>query len=162
MKVFKNCLALSLIVTFVGVSACATSEEATKPDAEPTEPAPEPEEEPAAEPAPEPEEEPAPEPKKMMMVEGHVTITDDHLEIDDVIKFETGSAKLAKESSELLDDIVKVMKGHSEIAVLHVIGHTDATGDKAKNVKLSESRAKSVVDYLKKNGVAIILKLVYR
>lgn len=87
------------------------------------------------------------------ITEGHVTITADHLEIDDVIQFESGKAALVGKSSELLDDIAKVMNGHAEIGVLHVIGHTDASGDKGANKILSEARAKAVVNYLKFKGV---------
>lgn len=87
------------------------------------------------------------------ITEGHVTITGDNLEIDDVIQFEAGKAALVDKSSELLDDVAKVMKGHAEIGVLHVIGHTDATGDKDANRILSEARARAVVNYLKYKGV---------
>jgi outer membrane protein OmpA-like peptidoglycan-associated protein len=88
------------------------------------------------------------------VTEGHVTITADHLEIDDVIQFETGKAALVGKSPELLEDIVKVMKAHPEIGVLHIIGHTDATGDKSANKILSEARAKAVVNFLKSRGVS--------
>jgi OmpA-OmpF porin, OOP family len=104
-------------------------------------------------PPPETKPEPKPEPAAKPAKEGHVTITDDHLEIDDVIQFDTSKATIKPESNELLDDIVKVLKGHPEIAVLHVIGHTDARGDKDQNRKLSDERAKAVVDYLKSKGV---------
>jgi outer membrane protein OmpA-like peptidoglycan-associated protein len=104
-------------------------------------------------PPPETKPEPKPEPAAKPAKEGHVTITDDHLEIDDVIQFDTSKATIKPESNELLDDIVKVLKGHQEIAVLHVIGHTDARGDKEQNRKLSDERAKAVVDYLKSKGV---------
>lgn len=87
------------------------------------------------------------------VTEGHVTITADHLEIDDVIQFETGKAALVGKSPELLEDIVQVMKAHPEIGVLHIIGHTDATGDKSANKILSEARAKAVVNFLKSRGV---------
>ena len=98
--------------------------------------------------------EPKPEPKPEPTKEGHVTITDDHLEIDDVVQFDTSKATIKPESNQLLDDVAKAMNGHKEIAVLHVIGHTDARGDKESNRKLSDERAKAVVDYLKAKGVA--------
>lgn len=127
-------IAASLSLALAGCSAKVEAKVGT-PEPAPVEPKPEPK--------------PAPAPAK----EGHVTITDDHLEIDDVVQFDTSKATIKPESNELLDDITKVMKGHPEIAVLHVIGHTDARGDKEQNRKLSDERAKAVVDYLKAKGV---------
>ncbi len=87
------------------------------------------------------------------MVEGHVTITSDHLVIDDKIKFASNSAELDPASFELLDDVAAVLSRHPEIGVLHVIGHTDDTGERSYNLKLSADRAQSVVDYLQEKGV---------
>jgi outer membrane protein OmpA-like peptidoglycan-associated protein len=139
-------MVLALASTMVGAVGCSGKLKADANfGAEPA-PAPPP-------PAPEPVVE-KPKPKvEMPRKEGHVTITGDHLEIDDVIQFDTGKATIKPESNELVDDIVKVMKGHPEIGVLHVIGHTDARGDKDMNRKLSGDRANAVVEYLKAKGV---------
>jgi len=59
---------------------------------------------------------------------------------------------LAKSKSEL-ERMVKVMKDNTEISV-SIIGHTDNTGPESYNLELSERRAKSVVDYLIKGGIA--------
>lgn len=137
-------MVLALASTLVGTAACSGN---LKADANfGAEPPPPP-------PAPAPVAE-KPERKVVKpLKEGHVTITDDHLEIDDVIRFDTGKATIKPESNELLDDIVKVMTSHQEIGVLHVIGHTDARGDKEMNRKLSGERANAVVSYLKAKGV---------
>ena len=68
------------------------------------------------------------------------------------IKFKTGSAKLTKSSYGTLDDIADLMNKIPE-ANLEVQGHTDNVGSDKKNQKLSEKRAQSVVNYLKKRGV---------
>jgi outer membrane protein OmpA-like peptidoglycan-associated protein len=69
------------------------------------------------------------------------------------IQFKTGSAKLTKSSYSTLNDIADLMNKIPE-ANLEVQGHTDNKGSEAKNKKLSEARASSVVNYLVKKGVA--------
>ena len=83
-----------------------------------------------------------------------VVITKDQLKILDQVHFVTGSAKLAKSSNALLDNIARVMLAHLEIWKVKVEGYTDNVGKPDKNQKLSEDRAYSVVDYLVKKGVA--------
>jgi outer membrane protein OmpA-like peptidoglycan-associated protein len=70
------------------------------------------------------------------------------------VKFVTGSAKLSPASNKLLDNVAKVLLSHLEIWKVKVEGHTDNVGDPAKNMKLSQDRAQSVVNYLVKKGVA--------
>lgn len=48
---------------------------------------------------------------------------------------------------------IAVLKAHTEISVLHVVGHTDSSGDDAHNMDLSERRAASVVAMLRDKGV---------
>ena len=67
------------------------------------------------------------------------------------ILFETGKAILTKSSYVELDKLVKVM-ANSNVRV-EISGHTDNTGGYELNKKLSESRAKSVVDYLISSGI---------
>ena len=83
-----------------------------------------------------------------------VVITKNQLQILDQVKFITGSAKLSKASNRLLDNIARVLLSHLEIWKVKVEGHTDNVGDPAKNMKLSQDRAQSVVNYLVKKGVA--------
>ncbi|SIO04189.1 OmpA family protein [Fibrobacter sp. UWB11] len=68
------------------------------------------------------------------------------------IQFKTGSKKLTKSSYSTLNDIVALMNRIPE-ANLEVQGHTDNRGSNAKNLKLSQTRAKVVVDYLVKKGI---------
>ena len=83
-----------------------------------------------------------------------VVITKDQLKILDQVHFATGTAKLTRASNPLLDNIARVMLAHLEIWKVKVEGYTDNVGKAEKNQKLSEDRAKSVVAYLVKKGVA--------
>jgi outer membrane protein OmpA-like peptidoglycan-associated protein len=95
---------------------------------------------------------PAPAAKK-----SRVTITTDRLEFEGVVLFETGSATLAASSNEVLDDVAATAIEHTEIKALHVIGHTDNTGDHDANVALSMQRATTVVEYLRAKGVTQVI-----
>jgi outer membrane protein OmpA-like peptidoglycan-associated protein len=83
-----------------------------------------------------------------------VVITKDQLKILDQVHFATGTAKLTRASNPLLDNIARVMLAHLEIWKVKVEGYTDNVGKAEKNQKLSEDRAKAVVAYLVKKGVA--------
>jgi len=53
----------------------------------------------------------------------------------------------------VLDDIAATIKRCGDISV-RIDGHTDAAGAAGKNQALSESRAKSVLDYLVGAGIS--------
>ena len=67
--------------------------------------------------------------------------------------FATGSFKLLAKSNKSLNDVASLMKA-DESLMLDIDGHTDDVGANDKNQVLSENRAKSVKDYLVKQGVA--------
>ena len=67
--------------------------------------------------------------------------------------FESGKSELKKESKTELENLLKLMN-ESPSLKLEISGHTDNTGSEAVNMKLSKKRAKAVVDYLVKNGIA--------
>lgn len=69
------------------------------------------------------------------------------------IAFATGSDKLTAGSSKVLDKAVAVLKEYPDVH-LEVQGHTDNTGDAAKNRDLSRRRAESVKAYFVKKGIA--------
>jgi outer membrane protein OmpA-like peptidoglycan-associated protein len=69
------------------------------------------------------------------------------------IAFDAGKATLQTGSEKMLAEIVKLMKDHTDWR-FEVQGHTDNVGAKAANLTLSEQRAKTVVEWLTKNGVA--------
>lgn len=68
------------------------------------------------------------------------------------IFFATGSAKLLPKSFKPLNDVAKILADNSSFN-LSIDGHTDNTGDAAKNQTLSESRADAVKAYLASKGV---------
>jgi outer membrane protein OmpA-like peptidoglycan-associated protein len=70
----------------------------------------------------------------------------------DKIFFETNSATLKPESSETLDKVAESLKNFPDVNI-QVAGHTDNTGSAAYNMKLSDKRAKAVMDYLVSKGV---------
>ncbi len=68
------------------------------------------------------------------------------------VYFETDSAKLKPESAETLDKVAASLKDFPDVKI-QVAGHTDSTGSAAHNMKLSEARAASVMEYLVSKGV---------
>jgi len=69
------------------------------------------------------------------------------------ITFETNSAALKKSSQFELDLVVELMKVNPKLQV-EISAHTDDVGDDDSNMKLSNKRAQSALEYLTKKGVA--------
>jgi outer membrane protein OmpA-like peptidoglycan-associated protein/tetratricopeptide (TPR) repeat protein len=69
------------------------------------------------------------------------------------IYFETNSSKLKTASYPELERVARLMKDNPGIK-LEISGHTDNVGSYLANKKLSEARARSVVEYLVQQGVA--------
>ncbi|MBE0655951.1 MAG: OmpA family protein [Bacteroidales bacterium] len=70
------------------------------------------------------------------------------------IYFETGKAILKPESFKQLDQVIEFMESNETLR-MEISGHTDNTGSMKVNSKLSEDRAKAVVDYLTGKGIAM-------
>jgi outer membrane protein OmpA-like peptidoglycan-associated protein len=68
------------------------------------------------------------------------------------VQFATGKATLTPDSFARLDTVAEYMT-HRKRAQLEISGHTDTTGKKAANKKLSQDRADAVRDYLVSKGV---------
>lgn len=68
------------------------------------------------------------------------------------VEFETGSAKLKGSSTATLDKIVSLMQKYPAYR-LSIKGHTDSQGDPAKNMDLSDRRAKAARTYLVTKGI---------
>jgi outer membrane protein OmpA-like peptidoglycan-associated protein len=66
--------------------------------------------------------------------------------------FDLAKYSLRNESKSELNRLVELLKRNSDVKI-EVIGHTDSQGNKGSNQKLSENRAKSVLNYLVENGV---------
>ena len=83
----------------------------------------------------------------------HVQYDDNTVELKNIY-FETGKATLKKSSFKELDLLVYGMKEVEPELVVEIAGHTDNVGGEEYNMKLSQSRAESVRDYLLKKGIA--------
>jgi outer membrane protein OmpA-like peptidoglycan-associated protein len=70
------------------------------------------------------------------------------------LKFESGQVNLAAKSLQGLDALVQMMTEYPK-TTLTITGHTDNTGSRKINDRLSLSRAKKVQTYLVKKGLAI-------
>jgi outer membrane protein OmpA-like peptidoglycan-associated protein len=97
-------------------------------------------------PPPPPPPEPPPPPSK-------VEIRSDKIEIKEKIQFEVNKATILPESFALMDELSDVIKKHPNIKKISIEGHASSEGDAAKNVKLSDDRAKAVMKYLVDKGV---------
>lgn len=72
--------------------------------------------------------------------------------INDIL-YETSSYALNKKSEFILQQFARFLKENPNIEIM-IQGHTDDVGDDAKNLKLSEDRAKEVKRYLTTLGIA--------
>ena len=68
------------------------------------------------------------------------------------IFYEFGSAKLTPESTDGLNDLVKLLNDNPNITI-EIGAHTDFVGSEEANIKLSQERAMSVVNYLTEHGI---------
>ncbi|WP_367392935.1 OmpA family protein [Lewinella sp. LCG006] len=69
------------------------------------------------------------------------------------VLFVSGSAELLPMSEMELNRLVQLLKNHLKLNI-RINGHTDNVGDDTANQVLSEARAKSVYNYLIKQGIA--------
>lgn len=67
--------------------------------------------------------------------------------------FDYNKSNLLKESHSELDRVAFLLSNYP-VEMVEIAGHTDSIGSQNYNQKLSEARAKSVVDYLSKKGIA--------
>jgi hypothetical protein len=81
-----------------------------------------------------------------------VEMKDDHIEINEKIKFAYNDATILPESFSLLNEIADVIKKNPQIKKIEVGGHASSEGDDGKNLALSNRRAQAVVQYLTTKG----------
>lgn len=77
----------------------------------------------------------------------------DALLMKQTIEFEVGSSVLTPKGIQLLDQLIPLIKEAGNKPVI-VEGHTDNTGNPAKNLALSQARADAVKNYLTNAGIA--------
>ncbi len=84
----------------------------------------------------------------------NIVVEDNRIVFKKQILFATNSAKIVGTiSEEILDEASQALREKSDVTV-QVEGHTDERGPDAKNKKLSQARAESVVAALVKRGIA--------
>lgn len=81
-----------------------------------------------------------------------VVVKPDRLELKEKIQFAPNSAIIKSESHPLLNDVAKALQENKSFRV-EIRGHASSDGPQSLNQKLSEQRAKSVRDYLVRNGI---------
>ncbi|MCW3125961.1 MAG: hypothetical protein JWO03_1619 [Bacteroidetes bacterium] len=69
------------------------------------------------------------------------------------IYYDYDKASLRPESKVILDSVLSFFKDNKDL-VIEIGSHTDSRGSDAYNLKLSQARAQSVVDYLVEKGIA--------
>jgi OOP family OmpA-OmpF porin len=82
-----------------------------------------------------------------------VVITEEGLDILDIVYFDTSKAIIQKRSYKLLDNVAAVIIAHPQVGKFRVEGHTDDRGNDDDNLDLSQRRAEAVVKYLVDKGV---------
>lgn len=100
-----------------------------------------------------------PAPKKKIIEKAstaEIPVVDFELNVGDILElrnifFEFDKAELLPESKEELDMLVDLLYDHPHMEV-ELSGHTDNVGSQQYNQKLSEARAKAVVEYLIENN----------
>ena len=94
--------------------------------------------------------------KNVRIAEGGVKYYDRFLQdgkiVSNAIRFDVGKATLLPESMGAVNEIYGLLEEHPEIK-FSIEGHTDSDGDFDTNQKLSEDRAKTVMDQLISMGI---------
>jgi outer membrane protein OmpA-like peptidoglycan-associated protein len=88
-------------------------------------------------------------PKRYTLVE----VKKDRIEIKQQVHFASGKHRILPDSFPLLDQVVAVLKDSPRMRV-SIEGHTDSVGTEAFNMRLSQRRAESVLQYLVERGIS--------
>ena len=96
--------------------------------------------------------------EKEVLIHDTVTVTVFKEKIEEIeknfnaAKFKSGKADLNDDAKFVLHDLVKILEKQPDVR-LKIVGHTSEEGSPAFNQKLSEKRAKAVVDFLVARGI---------
>ncbi len=69
------------------------------------------------------------------------------------VTFKTASAELTDEAVDILDDVQRTLRQYPRTNLV-IKAHTDSDGEADRNQRLSERRARTVVDFLAKRGIS--------
>ena len=89
-----------------------------------------------------------PEPEAQKRVE----VRDNKIVINEKVQFEFDSHKILPVSHDLLNEVARVIKENPQIKKIEVEGHASSEGSEGHNLRLSDRRANSVMQYLTKQG----------
>jgi len=81
-----------------------------------------------------------------------IVVRKDRIDLKQQIHFQPNRAVILSDSHEVLDQVAQAIKDASGVSV-RIEGHTDNVGKRKENLKLSQSRADAVKDYLVHEGV---------
>jgi outer membrane protein OmpA-like peptidoglycan-associated protein len=93
-----------------------------------------------------PEAIPEPEPEK------RVEVRDNKIVINEKVQFEFDSHRILPVSHDLLNEVAQVIKDNPQIKKIEVEGHASSEGSASHNLRLSDRRANSVMQYLTRQG----------
>jgi OOP family OmpA-OmpF porin len=86
--------------------------------------------------------------------ERRVIFDDGEFVVLDTIRFSTGSSDIHPSAHSLLDQVALTLRAHPEIERVRIEGHTDDTGPREVNMRLSRERALAVKHYLVRRDVS--------
>jgi outer membrane protein OmpA-like peptidoglycan-associated protein len=86
--------------------------------------------------------------------EEQVRVVGDKIVLDDRVHFFVNSAVIRQVSYPLLNRLTKLVAEHPEYTHISVEGHADERGAEDFNRKLSDDRARSVLEFMVKQGIA--------
>jgi len=86
--------------------------------------------------------------------EENVRVVGDKIVLDDRVHFFVNSAVIRQVSYPLLQRLTKLVAEHPEYTHVAVEGHADERGAEDFNRKLSDDRARSVLEFMVKKGIA--------
>jgi len=81
-----------------------------------------------------------------------IIVRRDRIELMQQIHFQPNRARILSDSNEVLREVAQAIKEAPDVAV-RIEGHTDNVGKRKENVKLSQSRAEAVKEFLVGEGV---------
>ncbi len=81
-----------------------------------------------------------------------IIVKEDKIELKQKVFFKTNKATIMAVSFNMLEEVASALKENQKIKV-RIEGHTDSVGRDKYNLKLSDQRAKSVRDFMIKQGI---------
>ena len=88
-------------------------------------------------------------PKKYKLI----VVTSKKIELKQMVFFGTGKAVIKRQSYTLLKEVADAIKNATSIKKVIIEGHTDSSGSRKLNLKLSQKRADAVREFLIDEGV---------